>query len=111
MPPKKIVPYGPFSTPFSHYLVRAGVPSPAPYHVTKTPVLVEWDGKTAIVHREGGWLYIPWDSGSQVVQLGGMWFRIQTDAKTGEKKLEQLSAPPHSPLTDFLDKYDFGVDE
>jgi len=67
------------------------IPSTRP-GTQRRPVLIEWDGTKAIVHREQGKVEVSW-SEPRVVQLQGMALRLaDKEGQPSNKELEELLA-------------------
>ena len=80
------------------------IPEPGQASAGKTPILVEWDGTTAVWHKGQALVRIQAAGQTEFIQLGGTWFHIRR-GEGKELNLELLNgAPPRGPLDDLLDE-------
>jgi biopolymer transport protein ExbD len=56
---------------------------------SKKPILIEWDGTTAIAHYEGRKLKLKWSKPSRI-RLGDSWFALKEDSNADREELNKF---------------------
>ena len=79
------------------------IPAPGRANANKTPVLIEWDGATAVWHKGQSRIRFH-PHPPDLVQIGGVWLKITRSADGKNPSIEPASAPPPGQLDALLDE-------
>lgn len=66
------------------------IPTSDPNQTSKIPILIEWDGATAIVHRNGRKKEVKWGGSSQRIKLGDTWLNLGSENKEANSEFNKL---------------------